>query len=31
MAFAGILSEYKEFEKVTGDVQEVRKMTVLRT
>jgi predicted CopG family antitoxin len=31
MAFAGILSGDRDFEKVTGDIQKVRKTTVLRT
>ena len=31
MAFAGILADDKEFEKVKDDVQRVRKTTVLRT
>ena len=31
MAFAGLLSADKEFEKVGGDIQRVRKATVLRT
>ncbi|TLX97118.1 MAG: antitoxin [Thaumarchaeota archaeon] len=31
MAFAGILSRDKEFERVKSDIQQVRKRTVLRT
>ena len=30
MSFAGILSGDKEFERVTKDIEEVRKRTVLR-
>ncbi len=30
MAFAGILSDDREFERIAGDIQRVRKMTVLR-
>ena len=30
MAFAGILSGDKEFERVKGDIEQVRKRTVLR-